>query len=319
MTIRFGIIGLGAIASRFAGVLNTMEGMTLAAVASKDKVKAENFAAKYGSKKAYDNYLQLIKDEEVDVIYVALTHNFHHEIVKLCLNNNKAVLCEKPFVTNKRDAEELVALSKEKNILLMEAMWTRCIPTFRKAKEWIAKGRIGKVKLVNASFCFNIPFNAEHRLFNPKLAGGSLYDAGVYPIEFATGILGENPTTVNGVASICETGVDDFVAMSMSFKSGALATLSCGLTANTSQDAYVYGTTGHVVVYNFLGSKKCELYDESNNIIETFEEKFEDGFTYQINHFTDLYKTGKIESDLIPLGDTVACAGIFDELLAQWK
>jgi predicted dehydrogenase len=260
-----------------------------------------------------------VKDNEVDVVYIGVTHNFHYDAVKLCLNNKKGVLCEKPLVTNKKNAEELAAISKEQKVLLMEAMWTRCIPAFKKAKEWVHSGKIGNVKLINASFCFNVPFNPESRLFNPKLAGGSLFDAGVYPIEFTTGILNENPNKVTGLSTISETGVDDFVAMSMSFKSGALATLSCGIIANTNRDAGIYGTAGRITVYDFLCSKKCELYDNKNNLIESFEEDFKDGFIYEIEHFIDLYKTNKVESDIIPLKDTVACAGIFDDLMAQWK
>lgn len=318
MKVKFGIIGLGLIAARFAAVLNTVEGVELVSVASSDKTKAEAFAKKFGAKKAYNSYADLVKDNEVDVVYIALTHNFHFEAVKLCLNNKKGVLCEKPLVINKKDAEGLVALSKEKNVLLMEAMWTRFIPAFKKAKEWVNSGKIGDVKLVNASFCFNMPFDPENRLFNPKLAGGSLFDAGVYPIEFTTGILGENPTLVNGFSKISKTGVDEFVTMNMSFESGALATLSCGLTANTNRNACIYGTNGHVVVYDFLGSKKSEMYDNENKLVERFEEDFEDGFIYEIKHFADLYRNNKIESDIIPFKDTIACAGIFDELMNQW-
>lgn len=318
MIIRFGIIGLGNIAGRFAKVLNTVEGAELVAVASRDHIKAVEFAKSYGAKKAYSNYTDLIADAEVDVIYIALTHNFHYDIAKQCLNNYKAVLCEKPLVTNKEDAEELAALSKKNHTLLMEAMWTRCIPTFLKAKEWVQNGEIGQVKLVQASFCFNLPFNPEHRLFNPDLAGGSLYDAGVYPIEFTTGILGENPEEVKGQAMFCATGVDEFVAMSMRFAGGALASLSCGISAATKMDAYIYGTNGYIVVYDFLGSRKCELYDTNHNLRDHFIAVFEDGFIYQIQHFMELYRTNKIESDIIPHRDSVACAGVFDELLRQW-
>lgn len=317
MKIRYGIIGLGVIASRFAKVLNTADGVELKAVASRDMGRSKAFADKFHALKAYDSYLDLINDDEVDVIYIALTHNFHYDIVKLCLNKGKGVLCEKPLVTGKKEAESLAALSRKKNILLMEAMWTRCIPAFKKAKEWVADGKIGKVKLIDAAFCFNTPFDAEDRLFNPKLAGGSLYDVGVYPIEFTTGILGENPIQVNGLASICQTGVDDFVVMNMKFESGALASLSCGFTADTNRDAHIYGTSGKIIMYDFIAAQKCELYDNDNNLIETFEEKFEDGFIYQIEHFNELYLNNKIESDIIPLNDTIACAGIFDQLLKQ--
>jgi predicted dehydrogenase len=317
MTVRFGIIGLGTIANRFAAVLDTADGAELEAVASRDIKKSKEFAQKYSVKKAYDVYDDLIQDKEVDIIYVALTHNFHFEIVKKCLNHNKAVLCEKPMTINGRDAEELVELSRKNNTLLMEAMWTRCIPAFQKAKEWVKSGLIGNVSLVDASFAFNIPYRPDHRLFNPELAGGSLYDAGVYPIEFAIGILDEIPSSIKGVASICPSGVDDFVSMSFGFKSGAVATLSCGLKAKTNRDATIYGTRGHIVVYDFLGSKKCERYDEKGELLETFEESFEDGFIYEIFHVCDLFKNKKIESDLIPHRDTLACSKIFDELMAQ--
>jgi len=318
MNVRFGIIGLGTIAARFATVLNTVDGVELVSVASRDKTKADAFAKKFGAKKAYNSYVDLVNDNEVDVVYVALTHNFHFEAIKLCLNNKKGVLCEKPLAINKKDADELTALSKSLNVLLMEAMWTRFIPAFKKAKEWVKSGRIGDVKLVNVSFCFNVPFDPENRLYNPKLAGGSLFDAGVYPIEFTTGILGENPTQVNGFCKTGKTGVDEFVTMNMSFDSGALATLSCGIIANTNRDANIYGTKGNIVVYNFLGSKKTEMYDNGNKLIESFEENFEDGFIYEIKHFADLYRNNKIESDIVQLKDTVACAAIFDELMKQW-
>ncbi len=317
MNIRYGIIGLGAIAKRFVKVLNTVEGAELVAVAARDKAKAVAFADEFHAKKAYNSYNELINDKEVDVVYVALTHNFHYEVVRLCLNKGKAVLCEKPLTTSEKDTEELVALSREKNVLLMEAMWMKCIPAYKKAKEWVQTGKIGDVKLINASFGNNAVFDAESRLFNPNLAGGSLYDVGVYPIQFATGILNEEPEVVNGLATICETGVDEFAAINMSFKSGVLATLSCGLTAYTNRDARIYGTLGNIILYDFYGSQKCELYDSENNLKECFGESFEDGFIYEIEHFNELYRTNKIESDIIPHKDVILCAKIVDNLLGK--
>ncbi len=314
MNVRFGIIGLGRISNRFAAVLNTVEDVELTAVASSDVAKAVEFAKKHNAAKASKSYLELVEDKDVDVVYIGLTHNFHYDIIKLCLNHGKGVLCEKPMVLHKRDAQELSALAEEKNLLLMEAMWSRFTPAFIKAKEWTSEGRIGQIKLINASFCFNVPFDPSNRLYNPALAGGSLYDAGVYPIEFTTGILGENPCQVRGFASICETGVDDFAAFNMSFESGALASLSCGVTAVTNRDACIYGTTGRIIVYDFLGAKKCDLLDNDNHLIERFETDFEDGFIFQIKHFTELYRNNKKQSDIMPMKDTIACAGIFDEL-----
>jgi predicted dehydrogenase len=318
MEIRFGIIGLGGIAERFASVLGTAEGARLVAVASREKSRSQAFAARFGAAKVCDSYLDLIRDPEVDAVYIALTHNFHYEFAQACLEHGKALLCEKPLVTNRKDAEALAALSRSKKVLLMEAMWTRCIPAFRKAKEWVREGRIGQVKFVDAAFCFKAPYDPEGRLFNPKLAGGGLYDAGVYPLEFATGILGEAPTTVTGAAAIGETGVDYFASMSLGFPSGAVASLACGITAQVPRDARVYGEDGSIVVYDFLGSRKCELFGPDGASLETFESDFKDGFIFEIEHFADLYRRGEIESDLIPLRDSIDCAGIFDALMGQW-
>lgn len=318
MNVRFGIVGLGSISTRFASVLNTVEGVELTAVASRDQARSDAFAQKFGAKKAYHNYLDVITDDEVDIVYDGLTHNFHYEITKLCLEHGKGILCEKPFVTTQKDAEELVALARENKTLLMEALWTRCMPAFQKAKEWVKAGKIGQVKLITANFCFKIDYDPEHRLFNPKLAGGSLFDAGVYPIGFALGILDEHPDSVNGLAKLCPTGVDESASMSMSFASGALASLSCGFTTNASREANIYGTEGHIFVDECVGPQKCELFDNENNLSERFEEPAEDGFIYQIRHCADLFRRGKLESDLIPWRDTVACAGIFDSLRKQW-
>ncbi len=319
MNVRFGIIGLGGISNRFASVLNTVEGVELAAVASSDEARAVEFAKKHHASRASKSYTDLLEDKGVDVVYIGLTHNFHYDIIKLCLTYGKGVICEKPMTLREKDAQELAALAKEKNVLLMEAMWSRFTPAFIKAKEWVNIGKIGRIKLIHASFCFNFPFDPSHRLFNPALAGGSLYDAGVYPIEFTTGILGENPKQVSGFASFCETGVDDYAAFTMSFESGTLASLSCGITAVTNRDVHIYGTDGHIIVYDFLGARKCELLDNDNNLIERFETSFDDGFIFEIEHFADLFRNGKTESDVMPLKDSIACAGVFDELMRSWK
>ncbi len=319
MSIKYGIIGLGVIAQVFAKALNIINGAELTAVASSNRERAGLFARKFNSKKICNSYIELIKDKDIDVVYVALTHNLHFEIVKMCIENGKAVICEKPLFTNKKDAEELIALSRENKVLLMEAMWTRCLPSFQKAKKWVDEGRIGDIKLIDAKFCFNAPYDPKHRLFNPELAGGSLYDVGVYVIEFTTGILGEKPDKVSGFASKAETGVDDFAVINMSFKSGALAMLSCGTRAYVNRDAGIYGTNGRIIVYEFFSSKKCELYDNNNNLVESFEDNCQDGFIYQIRHFNDLFKNGKLESEIIPLDDTLNCADVFDKLLKQWE
>ena len=312
--IRYGIIGLGGIGSRFARVLKTAPGVELTAVAARDGVRASQFAEQYGARTHYGKYRDLAEDPEVDAVYIALTHNFHYEIAKLCLENGKHVICEKPFFLHGNEARELAELARSKGLTLMEAMWTRCLPAFQKAREWVRDGRIGEPRLVQAAFCFRTDYNPEHRLFDPALAGGAIYDVGVYVTEFATGILDENPVEVQAVCHRCGTGVDDYTALSLRFESGALASLSCGMTGASSTDAHVVGGEGRIVVHEFFQTKKVELFDRNQKLVETFEDSFEDGFLYQINHFSDLVRNGTLESPLIPLRDTIACADLFDRV-----
>ncbi|SCP98671.1 Gfo/Idh/MocA family protein [Anaerobium acetethylicum] len=317
MKVKFGIMGLGGIAHRFAKVLKTVEGVELAAVASSDEGRSRQFATEYGVEKYFWDYSELAADPSIDVVYIAQTHDRHYELIKLCIGYKKGVICEKPMVLTEQQALEVTGLAKENGVLLMEAMWSRFIPTFQKAKEWVTGGRIGQVRLVQASFCFNFPFDPAHRLYNPDKAGGSLYDAGIYPIAFTTGILDENPLEVKATGTLCETGVDDYLAMAMKFESGALATLSCGLRAETNRDAYVYGDNGYVVVYDFLGSRKTELYDKNHQLCEMFESEFEDGFCYEIQHFAELFRNGKTESGIMPHRDNIAVARVFEDVLRQ--
>lgn len=319
MTVKFGLIGLGKISARFAKVLKTVKGVELTAVASSDPVRSQDFAKKYGTQKAHATYQDLIDDPDVDVIYIGLTHNFHYAIAKKCLSQHKSVLCEKPLVINRIEAEELVSLAKKNNTFLMEAMWTRCMPAFLKAQEWIKAGKIGQVKLITANFCFRMEFDPNHRLFNKALAGGSLYDVGIYPMDFAIGIMGEYPQSVTGSALIAPSGVDESAAFSMQFAGGALASLTCGFNVKAMEEAVIYGTKGRLILENCFGPQTCVRCDENGKPVEVFKKRVADGFVYEILHCADLIKQGKIESDLIPWQDTIASAGIFDDLLKQWK
>lgn len=318
MTVKFGLIGLGEITTRFARVLNTVKGVELAAVASRDLERTQRFAREFGAKKAHVSYQDLLEDKEIDVVYIGLTHNFHYEFTKKCLDLHKPVLCEKPLVTNRKQAEELVNLAKANNTLLMEALWTRCMPAFRKAQEWVASGKIGQVKLITANFCYRAPYDPHHRIYNKETAGGSLFDVGIYPIDFATGILQEYPQNVVGSALIAPNGVDESAAFSLQFASGALANLACGFNVRAMEETTIYGTAGRLVLDNCFGPQTCVRQDEKGRQIEKFSEKVPDGFVYEIRHCADLVQQGKIESDLIPWQDTIASAGIFDTLNKQW-
>ena len=318
MKVRYGIIGLGTIANKFADAVSRIDSAELICVAARDQSRADAFAGKYRVKKAFGSYSRLIEDKDVDIIYIGVTHNFHYDLVKECLNKGKAVLCEKPLVLTRKEAEELAELSQKSGILLMEAMWTRCMPAYRKAQEWVRAGRIGEVKHIFANFCFKGTYDPQNRWYNPKLAGGSLFDVGIYPIEFCTGILAEDPAEITGVAKIAPSGVDEAASVSMRFPGGALAGFSCGFTANVMDEAVICGTEGKIVLENCFGPLKAELFNAQKRRIEKFEKRVPNGFIYEAEHCAGLFQAGKLQSDLIPLADTIACAGVFDTLRRQW-
>ncbi len=318
MNIKFGIIGLGKISSRFAKVLNTVEGVELAAVASRDLERAKSFSKQYKAHKAYASYDEVIYDPNVDVVYIGLTHNFHYEFTKKCLEAHKPVLCEKPLVITQKQANELVSLAKKNNTFLMEAMWTRCMPAYLKAQEWIKLGRIGQVKLITANFSYRVPYDPDNRIYSKETDGGSLYDVGIYPIDFAMGIIGEPPQSVTGSVQFAPNGVDEGAAFSMKFASGALANLACGFNVTAMEEAYIYGTHGRIVLENCFGPQFAILYDEDGKEVEKFKHPVPDGFEHQIRHCEELLRAGKTESNLIPWEDTIASAAIFDALNRQW-
>ncbi len=316
-TIRYGILGLGVIGDRFARVVRTVEGSALAAVAARDLGRAAQFAARHGGARAYGSYRELAADPDVDAVYIALTHNFHAEAVRLCLENGKAVLCEKPFVLRGDEARALAAMAREKGLSLMEAMWTRFLPPVRQARAWVRDGRIGQVKLVRADFCFCVPYDPGSRLFNPALAGGALYDVGVYVAEFANGVLDALPVAVKAVSTLSPTGVDEYTALSLRYQDGALASLACGIRGAAPTDALIVGTGGRIVVRDFFQSRRCELLGPDGETVEVYESGYDDGFRFQIEHFAEMVRTGTPESTVMPWRDTIGCADLFDEVRAQ--
>jgi len=318
-TVNFGIVGAGYISDRFAAALNTVPGVALTAVAARDLQRAQTFSGKHHAIKAYSRYVDVIDDPNVDIVYIGLTNDRHFDISKACLENHKAVLCEKPLVLTEKEAHELAEVAQRNHTLLMEALWTRCMPAFFKAREWSRSGKIGAVKLIKASYCYKTDYNPGSRLFDPALGGGSLFDVGVYPIDFTTGILGEHPVSVSGEAELAASGVDMAASFSLRFASGALASLACAFNVEVPLGVEIYGTEGSITVDSVCGPMMCELFDSTGLRSERFEERVSDGFIYQIAHCADLFRQGKIESDLIPWADSIAGAQIYDGFRKKWR
>ena len=314
-TIKWGIIGCGGIARKFANCMKHVATAELAAVASATPGKAEQFASQFGVDSAYGDYNQLVGRDDIQAVYVATTHNFHYDNVKLALEHGKAVLCEKPITVAAWEAEELIALARERNLFLMEAMWTRFLPAICQVREWLDAGEIGELRQIRADFGFNAPFNPEGRMFNKALAGGALLDAGIYPVSFASMIAG-SPVAVEAIADIGSTDVDEQSFCLLRYENGAIASLSASVRAPVDVLATIIGSEGKITVPRFLAASSVELhrYKKGETIRQDFPFPDGQGFGYEIQEVVDCLNQGKLESDIMPLDETLSIMQTMDAI-----
>lgn len=316
-TIRWGILGTGNIAKKFAEGLSVLPDAQLAAVGSRALETANAFGDQYDIPRRHASYEELAADAEIDAIYVATPHPFHRENSILCLNAGKAVLCEKPFAINRHQAQEAVAVAREKGVFLMEAMWTRFLPIMEKVREWIAGGAIGQVRMASADFGFRAGVNPEGRLFKPAMGGGGLLDVGIYTVSFASMVYGRQPSRITGLACIGETGVDEQTAVVFGYPDGELALLSCAIRTRTPQDALILGTEGSIRIQPpFWHATTATL--SAGGKEETVELAHEgNGYNCEAAEVMRCLREGKLESDAMPLDETLAVMGTMDEIRAQ--
>ncbi len=315
--VKWGILGPGAIAHKFARGLEVIPEAELIAVGSRSYERAEAFADEFNVEKKYGSYEQLVKDSEIDVIYVATPHPFHKEHSILCMEAGKAVLCEKPFAINAREVDEMINCSLENKVFLMEAMWTRFLPVMNKVREWIADGKIGKVQVVNADFGFRTELNPEARLFNPELGGGALLDVGIYTLSFASMIFGKNPIKVEAISQFGETNVDEQSAILLGYDQGELALLFCAVRTNTPQEARIIGTKGSIHIPSFWNASSATLItsDLKREYVEVPLRA--SGYNYEAEEVMNCLQEGRLESDLMPLNETLNLMKTMDRIREQ--
>ncbi len=241
--IKWGIIGLGGIAKKFASHLKETEGGVLHAAASRSKEKANQFAKDFDALYAYDSYEALLQNKEIDIIYIATPHSHHYENTLMCLNAGFNVLCEKAFALNVDQVKAMIEKAKEKNLFLMEGMWSRFNPTILAAKTEIENGAIGNLKAVKADFCFHFDYNLESRLINKNLAGGALLDIGIYPIFLSYLFFGK-PVRMHVDSEYFPNGVDKNLVMLFDYKDGEEAILNASLQYFSPCDGFLYGDKG---------------------------------------------------------------------------
>jgi predicted dehydrogenase len=316
--IRWGIVGTGRIAQFFARGLSVLPDAQLVAVGSRTKEAADKFADMFSIPRRHASYADLANDPEVDAVYVATPHNLHKENTILCLRAGKAVICEKPFAINAREAAEMIGVARETGRFLMEAMWTRFLPVLVKVRELLAQGVIGEVRMMEADFGFRTDFNPKGRLFNPELGGGGLLDVGIYPISLAWMLFGK-PKQITSTVHLGQTGVDEQMALLLSYEQGQIAICSAAVRTNTVQEAYIYGTDGYIKLHSQWWKGERLTLAQSGKDPQVIDLPLEgNGYNYEAAEVMRCVRAGKLESDTIPLDETLAIMGTLDQIRAQW-
>ena len=319
MNINWGILGTGKIAQKFADDFKYVKHGKILAVASRDNEKAINFSKQFGIEKAYDNYEKLVNDKDIDAIYISSPHHAHCENAILCLNNKKAVLCEKPIAVNEKQLSFMIDAAKKNDAFLMEAMWTYFLPSILKVKEWLNKGLIGDVEFIMADFGFQAEYDPKSRLFNPEFAGGALLDVGIYPIALSLLVMEQMPDQIISNAKIGNTSIDESNAIILKFNKGQIAQLSSSLVVELKNEASIFGTKGNIHIPNFWSSKKAFL-NIKNKSPEVFENNYPAiGLNFETQEVIDLLLQNKKESPRMPLNRSLQLMRIMDEIRNQIK
>ena len=317
------ILGCGVIASIMARTLREMKKrgapICLYAAAARTLDRAQAFCEKEGFEKAYGSYEEMVRDERIDLIYIATPHSHHAEQAKLCLSHGKAILCEKAFTVNARQAREVLALAREKNVLVAEAIWPRYMPSRKVICDLLDSGAIGTPQLLTAS----LSGYAEdiERIYNPALAGGALLDVGIYPLTFMSMFFGNDFVRMESTVQLMETGVDRQENFSLYYADGRMANLSAGTTCRSDRSCLISGSEGYITVDNVNNPAKITLYLSKENHAVAHDVPVPPqltGYEYQVRSCMKALAEGAIECPEMPHSESVRIMEICDELRAQW-
>lgn len=304
------ILGCGKIAEKFSKELKFLPNANLYAAASRNLKNAQNFAHEFGFEKAYGSYEEMVKDANIDIVYIATPHSFHLKHSLLCLNHKKAVLCEKPFAINTKEVKQMIKAAQENNTFLMEAFWTRFKPQFLKMLDIVKSKELGELKFVKSDFMFLAEYAPEKRLYNINLGGGSLLDIGIYPIFTSLIMLGK-PTTIKAIPHFSATGVDESIAMVFSYENGATAVLTSSITSQCKNETELCFENGFVKVERYSKEPILMNKNGTNHYID-FNAGPGLGYHYEASHVMECLDNNLTESPILPYSFSLDLMEILD-------
>ncbi len=317
-TLRWGVLAPGRIAGAFVDAVRRHTRQRVVAAGSRSAERAAAFAAEHGIDRAHSSYDQLVADPEVDIVYVAAPHSRHRALALLAIAAGKHVLVEKPFARNASEAAEVIAAARSAGVAAMEAMWTRFLPQSDVIRQLLADGVLGEVTTVLADHGQYFDVDPTSRLFAPELAGGAMLDLGVYPVSFASSVLG-TPDAVTAVGDRTGTGVDAQVSMVL-VSGAAQACLNTNLRARTPTTASISGTAARLEIGDpFYAPAPFTVTSRTGEVLARDRDPVTNhlGMCYEAAHLATLVAEGRTESPLYPLDETVGVLGTIDEVRRQ--
>lgn len=314
--LKMAIMGAGAIANKMAATITKMDNIEAYAIAARDEDRAAKFAAEYGFTKSYGSYEEMLKDPEVELVYIATPHSHHYKCAKMCLEAGKHVLCEKAFTVNAEQAEEILKLAEEKKLLLTEAIWTRYMPSRNMINKLIEDGVIGEVTSLTANLGYEL--SEVKRIWDPKLAGGALLDVGVYLVNFASMVFGEDLESVQSEA-VFKDGVDMIDNINMTFAGGKTASMQCNVHAVQNRQGTIFGTKGYIEITNINNPEEIKVFDENyKKVTSIIPPEQISGYEYEVEACRKAIEEGRLECPEMPHKETVRVMKILDEMRRSW-
>ncbi|MBR6667204.1 MAG: Gfo/Idh/MocA family oxidoreductase [Clostridia bacterium] len=317
------IIGAGAIARSMCRTVRGMKEkgrpVELYAIASRSQEKADAFAKEEGVLHAYGSYEAMLADPAVDLVYIATPHSHHAEQMKMCIRAGKAVLCEKAFTPNLHQAEEVLDLAREKGVYVAEALWPRYMPSRWIINDLLAEGVIGEPRMLYSNLCYAIEH--KERIMDPALAGGALLDLGVYVLNFASMVFGDDIVRINSTVELMDTGVDRTETITIKYRDGKMAQLMASTAFNSDRRCVIYGTKGFLIVDNVNNPAWVEIYDKDHRDKPMQRISMPEqitGYEYEVEACLRDLQAGNLEPCEMPHEQTKMLLHQMDALRAIW-
>ena len=315
--MNIGIIGAGKIVNKVVQALLALPETHCYAIASRDYGRACDYAEKYGFEKAYGSYEEMLQDPNVELVYVATPHSHHYEHMMMCIQHGKHIVCEKAFTMNAKQAKIVRDAAREKGVYVAEAIWPRYMPSRKMIDDVIASGVIGKVNTLTGNLSYKI--DQVERIWNPALAGGALLDIGVYGINFALMHFGWDVERVESSVKMTDTGVDAMETITVFYKDGRMAVLTHSIYARSDRKGMIHGDQGYIVVENINNPESISVYDTNDHLLAHYDVPQQiNGYEYEFMEAVACISAGKLESDSMPMDDTVFMMEVMDSLRNSW-